>query len=110
MNAMPGGMRLPSEAPAAIEPSTSRSSYLRRRNEGSATVAMVAAVDTDEPDTAENSAEAPTLVCSRPPGSRPSHSAIAPYILLSIPLYILLGEILVRSGATDKMYGAIALW
>ena len=32
------------------------------------------------------------------------------YILLSIPLYILLGEILVRSGATDKMYGAIALW
>ena len=85
MKAMPGGMRLPSEAPAAIEPSTSRSSYLRRRNEGSATVAMVAAVDTDEPDTAENSAEAPTLVCSRPPGNRPSHSAIAPYILSVAP-------------------------
>ena len=42
-------------------------------------------VDTDEPDTAENSAEAPTLVCSRPPGSRPSHSAIAPYILSVAP-------------------------
>jgi len=37
-------------------------------------------------------------------------SAMEDYILLSIPLYILLGEILVRSGATDKMYGAIALW
>jgi len=36
-------------------------------------------------------------------------SAMEDYILLSIPLYILLGEILVRSGATDKMYGAIAL-
>ncbi|MET0430094.1 MAG: TRAP transporter large permease [Microvirga sp.] len=32
------------------------------------------------------------------------------YILLSIPLYILLGEILVRSGMTDKMYAAIAPW
>ena len=37
-------------------------------------------------------------------------SAMEDYILLSIPLYILLGEVLVRSGATDKMYGAIALW
>jgi tripartite ATP-independent transporter DctM subunit len=37
-------------------------------------------------------------------------SAMEDYILLSIPLYILLGEILVRSGATDKMYGALALW
>ncbi len=37
-------------------------------------------------------------------------SAMEDYILLSIPLYILLGEILVRSGATDKMYSSIALW
>ncbi|CAN5682588.1 TRAP transporter large permease subunit [soil metagenome] len=32
------------------------------------------------------------------------------YVLLSIPLYILLGEILVRSGATDKMYRSLADW
>ncbi|GAA5158336.1 TRAP transporter large permease [Viridibacterium curvum] len=32
------------------------------------------------------------------------------YVLLSIPLYILLGEILVRSGATDKMYKSLADW
>lgn len=37
-------------------------------------------------------------------------SAMEDYILLAIPLYILLGEILVRSGATDKMYGALAMW
>jgi C4-dicarboxylate transporter, DctM subunit len=37
-------------------------------------------------------------------------SAMEDYILLSIPLYILLGEILVRCGATDKMYGALAPW
>ena len=36
-------------------------------------------------------------------------SAMEDYILLSVPLYLLLGEILVRSGATDKMYGALAL-
>ena len=32
------------------------------------------------------------------------------YLLLSIPLYILLGEILVRGGATDKMYQSLADW
>ena len=29
------------------------------------------------------------------------------YLLLSIPLYILLGEILMRGGATDKMYQSL---
>jgi tripartite ATP-independent transporter DctM subunit len=32
------------------------------------------------------------------------------YVLLSIPLYILLGEVLVRGGATDKMYHSLADW
>ena len=32
------------------------------------------------------------------------------YVLLSIPLYILLGEILVRGGATDQMYKSLADW
>lgn len=32
------------------------------------------------------------------------------YLLLSIPLYILLGEILMRGGATDKMYKSLADW
>lgn len=32
------------------------------------------------------------------------------YVLLSIPLYILLGEVLVRGGATDKMYKSLADW
>jgi C4-dicarboxylate transporter, DctM subunit len=31
-------------------------------------------------------------------------------ILLSIPLYILVGEILVRGGATDKMYRSLSDW
>ena len=37
-------------------------------------------------------------------------SAMEDYILLAIPIYILLGEILVRSGMTDKMYAALAPW
>jgi len=32
------------------------------------------------------------------------------FILLAIPLFILLGELLVRGGATDRMYGAFAAW
>ena len=32
------------------------------------------------------------------------------YLLLSIPLYILLGEILVRGGATDRMYQSLSDW
>lgn len=37
-------------------------------------------------------------------------AATEDYVLLSIPLYILLGEILVRGGATDKMYQSLADW
>lgn len=37
-------------------------------------------------------------------------SSMEDYILLAIPLYILLGEILVRSGMTDKMYAALSPW
>jgi tripartite ATP-independent transporter DctM subunit len=31
-------------------------------------------------------------------------------ILTAIPLFVLLGELLLRSGLADKMYGALALW
>jgi tripartite ATP-independent transporter DctM subunit len=37
-------------------------------------------------------------------------AATEDYVLLSIPLYILLGEILVRGGSTDKMYRSLADW
>jgi tripartite ATP-independent transporter DctM subunit len=37
-------------------------------------------------------------------------AATEDYVLLSIPLYILLGEILVRGGATDKMYQSLSDW
>ena len=32
------------------------------------------------------------------------------YLLLSIPLYILLGELLVRAGTTDQMYRSLSDW
>ena len=31
-------------------------------------------------------------------------------ILTAIPLFVLLGELLLRSGLADKMYGALSLW
>ena len=36
--------------------------------------------------------------------------AMEDYVLLSIPLYILLGEILVRGGSTDRLYRSLADW
>ncbi len=38
------------------------------------------------------------------------YAAMEDSILLAIPLYILLGELLVRGGATDRMYNALAAW
>lgn len=32
------------------------------------------------------------------------------FLLVAIPLFIMLGEILLRSGLADKMYGAMSLW
>jgi len=32
------------------------------------------------------------------------------YLLLSVPLFVLLGEILLRAGIADRLYGAIAQW
>ncbi len=46
---------------------------------------MVAAVATDEPEVAANSALQPTLVCSSPPGSRPSQAASAPNMRSAMP-------------------------
>jgi C4-dicarboxylate transporter DctM subunit len=37
-------------------------------------------------------------------------SAMEDYVLLAIPLYILLGEILVRSGSTDRLYRSLSDW
>jgi C4-dicarboxylate transporter, DctM subunit len=38
------------------------------------------------------------------------YAAMEDYVLLSIPLYILLGEILVRSGSTDRLYRSLSDW
>jgi len=37
-------------------------------------------------------------------------SSAEDYVLVSVPLYILLGDILVRGGATDKMYRSLSEW
>ncbi len=37
-------------------------------------------------------------------------SATDNFVLLAIPLFVLLGELLVRSGATERMYRAMADW
>ena len=46
---------------------------------------MVAAVATDDPDTAENIVHVPTFECISPPGSHESQWVMAPYIRSAIP-------------------------
>src|SRR5436190_9225232 len=96
-----GGIRIPSVPPAAIEPSESRIEYLRARSAGNATVPIVAAVATDDPDVAANKAQQPMLVCKRPPGKRPSHAASVTYILSAMPLR--------SSSSPSKMNNGIAV-
>ncbi len=80
-----GGMRMPRVPPAASEPSASRIGYPRALSGGSATVPIVAAVATDEPDVAANSAQQPMFVCSSPPGRRASHADSATYMRSAMP-------------------------
>ena len=77
---------MPSVPPAASVPRACGIGYLRWCSEGSATVPMVAAVATDEPEVAANSAQHAILVCSSPPGRRDSQAAIAPYMRSAMPL------------------------
>jgi len=37
-------------------------------------------------------------------------STMSNYILISMPLFILLGEIMLRSGVTERMYHALSMW
>ncbi len=39
-----------------------------------------------------------------------SWSTSTEFLMVAIPLFILLGEILLRSGIAEKMYGAMSLW
>src|SRR4030095_5116156 len=80
-----GGIRMPSVPPAASVPREARIEYPRAYSGGSATVPIVAAVATEDPDVAAKSAQAPMLVCSRPPGIPPRHADSAVDIRSAMP-------------------------
>ena len=66
-----GGMRMPSVPPAATDPVASPSPYPKRFICGSATLPIVTAVATDDPDTAAKVAHPTTVADARPPFSLP---------------------------------------
>src|SRR3954469_15907948 len=102
MKVMPGGMRLPSAPPAASEPSTIRWLYAELSKYGSATEPMVAAVATEEPEIAENTAQETILVCSNPPGSRFSQTFSARYSLSDSPARSRISPISRKSGTATS--------
>ena len=67
-----GGSRMPRVPAAASDPRQVFSSYPRFFSSGSATLAMVAQVAADEPDTVPKTAQPRMLTCIRRPGSQPS--------------------------------------
>ena len=80
-----GGIRIPSVPPAAIVPRNNRSLYPRFSISPIATVPIVAAVATDDPDVAANIAQAAMFECIKPPGSQGIHFTSAAYIRSAIP-------------------------
>ena len=60
-------MRISVLPPAAMHPVASPSSYPALRNSGSAMRVMVAALASEEPETAPNSAEAASVATASPP-------------------------------------------
>ena len=70
---------------------------------------MVAAVATDEPEVAANSAQEPTFECMRPPGSQDSRCASAPYMRSAMPERSRISPISSRPGEVcGALPGAIA--
>ncbi len=85
MRLMDGGISIPSVPPAAIEPAKRLSPYPYFLAWGSATVVMVAAVATLDPEVAANMADVPIFACIRPPGNQESHLSNALYVRSAIP-------------------------
>jgi hypothetical protein len=76
---------MPKVPPAASEPKEAATGYLRAVSAGKATVPTVAAVATEEPEVAANRAQVPILVCSKPPGRRPSQTDSASNMRSAMP-------------------------
>ncbi len=64
---------------------------------------MVAAVATDDPDTAANIADAPMLVCNRPPDIWPSQSESDVYMRSVTPLRSRISPSRMKSGTAVMM-------
>ena len=58
-------------------PAARLSAYLNRRIGAIATLLMVAAVASEDPETAANPAQAPIVAMARPPRRCPSHALVA---------------------------------
>ena len=76
---------MPRVPPAAMVPRNNRSEYPCFSISSMATVPIVAAVATLEPDVAANIAHAAILACISPPGIHGIHNTKALYILPAIP-------------------------
>ena len=77
MRAADGGIRIPMVPPAATVPAAKPLLYLNRRMGGIETLAMVAAVATDDPEMAAKPPQAATVAIARPPRLLPSQALAA---------------------------------
>ena len=100
---MLGGIRMPRVPPAAKDPITNRSLYPRWRNEGRATLLIVAAVATLEPAQAANMAHEAMLLWIRPPGMNTSQRDRTLYIRSATPLRRTNSPIRMNSGIAIRM-------
>src|SRR5919204_739126 len=104
---MEGGSRMPSVPAAASEPRHVFSSYPLFLSSGSATLAIVAQVAAEEPDTVPNTAQPRMLTCIRRPGSQPSHGERPSNISSESRVRYRISPIHTKSGSAASVHEAL---
>ncbi len=102
-----GGMRIPNVPAVASDPSAICSSYPRRLNSGKATLAIVAHVAADEPDTDPKMPQPRMLTCIKRPGIRCSQGASPSNICSDKRVRNRISPIQINSGSAASSHEAL---
>ncbi len=104
-----GGIKIPNVPPAAIVPANRPGLYPYFSLCGIATVVMVAAVATEEPEIDEKIAEDAIFACNNPPGNQESHFCKAKYIFFAIPEWRSISPKSTKNGMESSRKSVLAL-
>src|SRR5262245_65304362 len=102
INGIEGGISAPSVPPAANAPVAKDAEYLYRRNSGSETWPIIAAVASEEPLIVPKAAQPPIAAIARPPRKWPMKALAARNRACVTPARFAKFPIIRKSGITEK--------